>query len=1345
MRSPKFQGACRENEPACATQTRLGRSGFQSVQPPRVGHLSARDLGWVGGILLVSWAAASWLLQPGAVPLVAMPGGLILLWAFRDPGQRWSGRGAVGLGIGLLLVLSLAELRRRTLEASEPRDADRVLALARVRRDLDAVAARLQASARAGAAADLSDSERRFDLLSRLRARSGPLASVAILDRGGRPVAWSGRFLAALTAQGDSLTVARTSFYVVLEARRQRRDGGVALASAPIWRDAAVARGEVDSAAAIRIPAGVLVRFEPAQAGDSAQGWPATSPLLTLRIDTAPRQETVASFSARARSVLAWLLLAFLIVGGAAGRTTLLRVAPLATGVALALIYPVGESLGARNAFSPAWFFSPVAGPFSRSAGMLALSGVVVLLGGAALWGRLRLPRRAGIAIGVTLAVLVPVLIRALARGITPPALGVPTTLWLSWEAALFLPAFGLLVLAGALCRGEGRTGAARWPLLGAGASVLVAVIGVFVFTGRPGWPAWYTLLWAPGALLVIAPAATWASLTAIALAAGAGAGLMTWGNALAARTVVALADVANLGTQPDPLAEPALTELAASIVASSRPPDEADLYRAWRRSGLRREGYPVRLMVWNGADLAADVAMDALSLSDSALRDLVRVAPPGQSIARVAVGPGLHEVVVRRLDSSRVLALAVGPRTQLIPPAVLGRLLETGAERSPLYRLTVTPMSGLDGEGAPGRWRREAWSLRATRRVTLPSGPHEAHLLIPLGRPASILVRGGLLLLLDLSYAALAWFAVLWLLQRPVAVRPPWTTRSYETTLALTLAGFFVVPAALISAVSIRQLAVEAERSRDLVLQRVLRDATTAEGGPLVDIARRLDAGLGVYRGGELVAVSEPVLALLGVMPPLVDEAAWHALVLDGEPFASAREGQYTRRGFAVAGSSQGQGGTILATVHEERDRELRDRQLDVALGFGLATLLGLVAAGGAARLAARTLSRPVADLRDAALAFGRGSSAPPFPMLPPREFEPVFNAFARMAADVRTGQDALEAARRQTEAVLATVPTAVLAVDGLGEVILANRSAAEILGEALPAGRPLRDAAKGDWAPLAGLVAGRVRDGDLDFAAAGRRYVAQVTSLGGGRGAVIAVNDVTEATRAARVLAWADVANQVAHAIKNPLTPLRLGIQHLLRVREQRPDQFDAALGETTERLLAEISRLDSIARAFARFAAPSDAETPPAPLPLGEVCQEVAALYRIAPGFDLQVGVPAGVTAVARRDELKEVLLNLCDNARNAGAARVTLRWEENRLILSDDGTGIPPEVLAHVFEPRFSTTSSGSGLGLAIARRLVESWGATIAVESAPGHGARFTIVFAIGPTDRLTDSPTEMEI
>ena len=1223
-------------------------------------------------------------------------------------------RAAIGLATALLLVLAMVELRRRAMESADPGD---LQSIARAEKDLSSelsrAALRLRAAAGAASEADVSRSERSFDLLSRVRATAGPASAVAILDRTGQPVAWSGKFLSVPVPRADTLDLVRTPFYVVLEARRQRADGGIAIASATLWRDAAVVTNGEDVRDAIRLPSGVSVRFEAAGNGDSLVApWPLENPVLALRVSAAPSQEGVTALLDRTRPLVAWLLVLFLVVCAASGATTALRFAPIVIALPLAIVYPIGEALGARSLFSPAWYFSPLAGRLSSSAGALAVSAMVILLAGTAVWGRVRLPRRAGAVAGGLLALLIPIVLRELGRGITPPSEGVPITLWWGWNGALFLAGLSLLVLASAFVRGTGPSGESRWPLFGALLSVVAAAVGVFVFTGRPGWPAWYTLLWVPGALLVIRPAATWATLTGIAISAGAGAALMTWGNALASRTVVALADVANLGTVPDPLGEPALTDLASSIAASSRPVDAADLYRAWRRSGLRREGYPARLMVWRDSMIAADVVLDALSLPDSTLLRLVSDAPPGQSISRIPVGPGVHQVLTRRLDASRVLALAIGPRTQLIPPALLGRLLASGSGRSPLYRLTVTPLTGLDSEGTPGRWRREDWAIRASRKLTLPSGPHEAHLVIPIGRPTAILVRGGILLIADLAIAFALWGFLLWLLHRRIVLRPPWITRSYETRLALTLASFFIVPAALVSAVSIRQLAIEAERSRELVLQRILRDAQAVDRVPIADVARRLDAGLGLYRGGALVSASEPVLAELGMIPPLVDANAWHALVLDGEPFASSRETGSMRRGFALAGNVRGGAPAILATVHEERDRELRDRQLDVALAFGLATLLGLVAASMAARLAARTLSRPVAELRDAALAFGQGTAAPPFPLQPPREFEPVFTAFARMAADVRAGQDALEAARQRTEAVLATVPTGVLAVDPTGRVILANRSAKEMLGE---------DA-------LARIAGDLSLAGDTEFEAGGRRYSAQVTPLEGGNGAVIAVNDVTVAMRAARVLAWADVANQVAHAIKNPLTPLRLGIQHLRRVKDQRPHEFDTALDETSERLLAEITRLDSIARAFARFAAPSEVQQPLDLVSVREVCEEVAALYHMAPGFELQVSIPDGATATARRDELKEVLLNLCDNARNAGASNVAVTWDTPRLVLRDDGAGMTPEVLEHVFEPRFSTTSSGSGLGLAIARRLVESWGATISVDSVPGEGARFVIEF-----------------
>ena len=223
-----------------------------------------------------------------------------------------------------------------------------------------------------------------------------------------------------------------------------------------------------------------------------------------------------------------------------------------------------------------------------------------------------------------------------------------------------------------------------------------------------------------------------------------------------------------------------------------------------------------------------------------------------------------------------------------------------------------------------------------------------------------------------------------------------------------------------------------------------------------------------------------------------------------------------------------------------------------------------------------------------------------------------------------------------------------------------------------------------------------------------------------------------------AQRVLAWGEMARQVAHEIKNPLTPMRLGMQHLRRARHDPNVDFDKVLDENVTRVLSEIDRLDEIARAFSRYGtAPADRATAVG-VDLAQAVNDVLKLEQlggegvrwVANGADRPVLVLGG------RTELREVLLNMLENARLANARNISVTLTDDgdrvHLVVRDDGHGIAADVMPRIFEPHFSTRTSGSGLGLAISRRMIEGWGGTISIESTPGEGTTVSIALVPAP-------------
>lgn len=1224
------------------------------------------------------------------------------------------------------------------------------------RRTEDAVAAAALAHRLPAAAA--------FEQLADAIPKDAPEMGVAILSPDGRPEVWAGRFRLAPLLRGDSLQGRADEFYVVLETHRRLPDGKFAVASLLLWASPAVSDQRESLAQRFHRRTGVRLEIYPpagAPAGVDVFFYelPTTSGAQTLfSAQPVPPEQGGFKEAALDRAglsvVVAFLLL--LLAAVLADSGILFRSLVLLTLLWTVLRSPAGEYLGFTTAFSSATYFNTLLGPFSTSAGVLSVAGALVTLGGVWLW-RKRVETRWYMALAAALLLLAaPYVVRELGRGITPPTSGVPLSLWLSWQFTLLLATAAPISLAAGLFRGTRpveKTPA--WVWIGILLALAATVAGVFVWSPRLGWAPWYTFLWVPALFMVTRPAPRAGAIAGIAVVAGCAAALLTWGAVLEGRLNVARKDLSGLGATPDPLAERLLELFGQQVRLGPPPVNASDLYARWRESTLGRDEYPTQLGLWTTDGLPlVELKLDSLDMGAALVSTLVRNLDPAAQRQTVQLlrTPGMHSVLLERINSGIVMSAAIGPRTRLIVPDRLGRLLHRQPTDAPLYSLALSlpgPEAGPDS--ARLRWRRDGWRVTGHRDLELPDGTRHVHAEVDLRGPLPIFVRGTMVVLLDLALVTL-----LWVVAELLAGRAPhgWAwrriRRSYQARLALTLSLFFLVPAIGFAVWGLVRLRAEDDKSRDLVITQTLRDAVLASTGlgqdqstrleeSLTQLSRRINAELGWYDGGALVGASSPVLEDLGILPPYLPPDAFLSMAADDELELTSDaplSPPHLRIGYRVVRPGSPANIGVMTTPQPAIDPALGEEQADLVLVLLLATLIGVAGALIGAQRASHALSRPVADLRRSALALGQGE-APRVPVEPPPvEFEEVFGAFNRMAADVRSSQAALEAARRRTAAVLATVATGVVALDAEGRILIANRRAEEILETDLPEGQRLDQILEVDWQPLLEAIdrAARVEAPDLsrELDVKDRRIGVQLTRLERDlTGVVVALNDLTNVTRAERVLAWGEMARQVAHEIKNPLTPLRLGIQHLRRVYRDRRGEFENTLENTSARILAEIDRLDTIARAFSRFGAPTESAAPLELLDIAGTAAEVVQLYRLGEdGTRVELQAPDRVQGVARKDEVKEVLVNLIENARNAGAGRVVVEVATGRLVVEDNGPGMEPDQLANLFEPRFSTTTTGSGLGLPIVRRLVESWGGAVAVDSAVGRGTRVTVTLQV---------------
>ncbi|MFO7616964.1 MAG: ATP-binding protein, partial [Bacteroidales bacterium] len=224
----------------------------------------------------------------------------------------------------------------------------------------------------------------------------------------------------------------------------------------------------------------------------------------------------------------------------------------------------------------------------------------------------------------------------------------------------------------------------------------------------------------------------------------------------------------------------------------------------------------------------------------------------------------------------------------------------------------------------------------------------------------------------------------------------------------------------------------------------------------------------------------------------------------------------------------------------------------------------------------------------------------------------------------------------------------------------------------------------------------------------------------------------------RSERELAWREMARQIAHEIKNPLTPMKLSVQHLRRAWKDEAPNLGEHIDKVTRTLIDQIDNLSAIASEFSRFAKMPGTNFEQ--IDLVAKFPSITALYEESCHirFEPDPGTPSEVWVLADKEQILQVFNNLIRNAIQAvpdgvdPRITVSLGIQGNQAVIrvSDNGSGIPEELRDRMFEPNFTTKSSGMGLGLAISKRIIEGSGGEISFETTPGHGTTFRITLPL---------------
>ncbi|MBC7894636.1 MAG: hypothetical protein H7066_04440, partial [Cytophagaceae bacterium] len=796
-------------------------------------------------------------------------------------------------------------------------------------------------------------------------ASLGAAAGVVLCE--GNPQAWAGLVRLPLADMASPMGVAHNEFYGVAYARASR-DGRDAIAMRTLyalapadrlarpWLAVMADRLDLDRVEVSTVPVDSAAAMD--VAGVPVMWMKPVAPAAAVRRLDLEERTRVVVLVLISLVLLSGMGLVWRGASGLGGRLTTLAFVAVTIGAA-----PLSTLSNVTSAFNSAYYFSPLGGPWTASVGALALSGALACLSVFAFVRDRRWRPTPWLALPLAAACVGggPYLLRHLARGVELPPRGVPSSLWVAWEVALFLTAAGTLLLgvwaAGALRKRGLRHGAAWGSAIGAGAAMLAPLL-----LESPGrFPQWYALPWIAAMATLVLTRRSRTIFLHVAFVAACGATTLVWGSVTRKRVDLAERDVAGLGVS-DPETRGLLDRLLEDVQKGPPPRTTSDLLRLYVGTELAAAGNPVELAVWtprlaNSPD--AELVIADLARREEGERELARQADStGVPDVRGFGSPqGMQLVLGAPLDSGHALTVVVAPRSRLIAEdpfaALLGLEVPTVVE--PPYRLSVGPGSDLR-PATDVRWVRRDDELHGDWQLEPALGSLHAHVEVELRSLDALLVRGTLLVIIDLSVFGALWLllalsdrAVMrWLRRRAGRYR-----RSYRARLTVAIFGAFALPSIAFAIWTYNRLRSEDALSRSLLVQETLRAVRQRADLDLSSESGRLDAPLFLYRKGELVRTSDVLYTRLAPLGHFVDPVAAEEVVWGTEESANRRldVGRVpTLLGYRVL-----RDGSVLAAPARRSELTLERQQRDLLALLAVSMVVGTFIALWLSGLAAR------------------------------------------------------------------------------------------------------------------------------------------------------------------------------------------------------------------------------------------------------------------------------------------------------------------------------------------------------------------------------------------------------